>query len=122
MKRSFFCKACYDSSINKCSSCEQLLDIVDSFDSYAPEFSYEGSSGFKPNYFSGLAYVVEGGFWFKGYVLILLVSDFILTFEIKRGMRAWFEMFFLKQRQASSTKHGYLTHIALWNVLNEYTI
>lgn len=48
--------------MQKCPSCGHTPALVDGFDSYAPDFAHE-SSGFKSNYFSGLANLEDANFW-----------------------------------------------------------
>jgi SAM-dependent methyltransferase len=64
MKRCLTCKACYAASIRNCPSCGFAAAIVDGFDSYAPDFAHYGG-GFKSCYFSELARLEEGNFWFR---------------------------------------------------------
>ncbi len=61
------CLSCYvrfPSCMQKCPSCGHTPALVGGFDSYAPDFAHE-SSGFKSNYFSGLANLEGANFWFQ---------------------------------------------------------
>lgn len=64
MKRCLSCNARYAYSKPNCPNCGLVPDLVDGFDSYAPDFAHEGG-GFKPDYFSELARLEEANFWFR---------------------------------------------------------
>jgi SAM-dependent methyltransferase len=64
MKRCISCRESFISSITSCPKCNYSPYSIASFDSYAPDLAYEGG-GFKPSYFSILATLEEGNFWFQ---------------------------------------------------------
>jgi len=64
MKRCLACNAQYPSLITNCPSCEFGPVLVDGFHAYAPDCAH-GGGGFKSNYFSELARLEDGNFWFR---------------------------------------------------------
>lgn len=64
MKRCIACDKSYAYSLEKCPVCGAGPVIVDGFLAYAPELASSGS-GFKSNYFSALARLEDGSFWFR---------------------------------------------------------
>lgn len=64
MKRCLSCNDQYISSIKSCPSCSFAPSLVDGFIAYARELADEGG-GFKASYFSELARLEEGNFWFQ---------------------------------------------------------
>lgn len=64
MKQCLICNAQYSASRKDCSSCGGFPEIVDGFEAYAPELAH-GGGGFKASYFSELARLEEGSFWFR---------------------------------------------------------
>lgn len=64
MKLCLVCNAKYAASRRDCSSCGAVPAMIGGFDAYAPELAHEGG-GFKASYFSELALLEEGNFWFR---------------------------------------------------------
>ena len=64
MKICLVCGATYASAIHACPACKHSPKLLEGFDSYAPDFAYEGG-GFKSDYFSELARLEESNFWFQ---------------------------------------------------------
>lgn len=71
MKRCLCCRARYSSSIRTCPACGLVTELVDGFDSYAPDLAHDGG-GFKSNYFSELARLEDANFWFRSRNKLLL--------------------------------------------------
>jgi len=64
MKQCQSCAVLYESTNNKCDVCGWQPDLIDGFEAYAPVLAHE-NEGFKSNYFSDLARLEDGSFWFR---------------------------------------------------------
>ena len=76
------CEVRYAPSIRDCPNCGFRPNLVNGFDSYAPDLLHEGG-GFKPEYFSELALLEENNFWFKSRNQLLLwaMEKYLPKFE-----------------------------------------
>jgi SAM-dependent methyltransferase len=73
MKRCLACNIRYASSIFDCPSCGFRPTHVDGFPAYAPDFAH-GGGGFKTSFFSELARLEDGNFWFQSRNKLILWS------------------------------------------------
>jgi SAM-dependent methyltransferase len=64
MKRCLACDAHYSTPATQCPDCGFTPARVDGFEAHAPQYAHEGG-GFKAHYFSELARLEEGNFWFR---------------------------------------------------------
>jgi SAM-dependent methyltransferase len=64
MKICLSCDSTFQVKDNTCSQCGNVIQVVDGFESYAPEMA-RGGGGFKSDYFSILARLEANNFWFK---------------------------------------------------------
>lgn len=64
MKHCLVCDSQYSESSRDCSSCGAIPAVVDGFTAYAPDLAH-GGGGFQASYFSDLARLEEGNFWFR---------------------------------------------------------
>lgn len=65
MKRCLTCAGAFSREETSCPDCGWRPELINQFPAYAPEFAQE-NSGFKAEYFSRLAELEAGNFWFRG--------------------------------------------------------
>lgn len=64
MKRCLGCSRRFDASADQCPDCGNRAAKIDGVTAYAPALAHEGE-GFKAEYFSDLAALEAGNFWFR---------------------------------------------------------
>lgn len=77
MRRCMSCGSVHSSG-NSCPSCGYCPEVVDGFKAYAPDLAHEGG-GFEASYFSELARLEEGYFWFeaRNRLIVWAVKKFV---------------------------------------------
>lgn len=82
MKHCLVCDSQYSESSRDCSSCGAIPAIIDGFTAYAPDLAH-GGGGFQASYFSDLARLEEGNFWFRARnkIIIWALKKYALSFQ-----------------------------------------
>lgn len=86
MRRCIACDNCYSVG-TECPVCGCRPEVVDGFDAYAPQLAH-GGGGFEASYFSELAALEDGYFWFEA-------RNRLIIWAMKKyvpGLRAFLEV------------------------------
>ncbi len=83
MKRCLSCSTRHESLTSTCPSCGFAPAIVDGFEAYAQLLANEEAGGFKQEYFSRLADLEEGNFWFRSRnnLIVWAIANYCKNFQ-----------------------------------------